>query len=364
MPSETVETPVATPSSAGGSRSESSPAAAPAGTTVTHGDAGSALIAAAERALAEEGAASSAAGAPAPKAGDTPEAAAATGTEQAPKPGQPADPTQTGKPESARNPELEAQFNRVARNTQAKVLEALGLKGVSYDQIPHVKQRISVAFGILQDLQKNPKDFHRRLGAELGEQGETSPADFKFPDGGLVAEDGKTRAYTQEQIIKEIVPALERKITQSLLSNGALSKVLDFVDGETQRKADESKTTERQQTVRSVLGEARQQPHFKEHESDIMAQIAAWNESHPEVLQARGVAWAVQAAYSKVLNEKVYGEGYKNSVEQSIREELRKKAVGGANPATVQGRSEGKKKELNSPEDLAAHMRELDAASA
>lgn len=366
MERATVETPVSVPSSAGGSRSESSPAAAPAGTTVTHGDAGSALIAAAERALAEEkGAASSAAGTPAPKAGDTAEAAGATGTEQPPKAGQPPDPSQAGKPEAARNTELETQFTRVARNAQSKVLEALGLKGVTYEQLPQVRKDIGISIGILRDLRKDPRDFHRRLGAELEAQGGGSASQpFKFPDGALVAEDGKTRTYSQEQIVKEIVPYLEKQITQALLSNGALSKVINYVDEETERKASEATTNQRQQNIRSVLVEARKSPHFSENEKDIMAQIAEWHQNDPEMLQARGVAWAVQAAYTKVLNEKVYGQGYENAVEQRIRENMRKKAAGGSGPAVEQGRTDGKKKELNSVDALAAHMREMDSASA
>lgn len=362
----TVETPVSQPSAAGGSRSESAPAAAPAGTTVTHGDAGSALIAAAERAIAEEkGAASSAAGAPAPKAGDTPEVAGATSTEQPPKAGQPEVPAQTGKSEPARNPELEAQFTRVARNAQSKVLEALGLKGVTFESLPQVKKDIGISIGILNDLRKDPRDFHRRLGAELEAQGGGPAAStFKFPDGVLLAEDGKTRAYSQDQIIKEIVPYLEKQITQALLSNGALSKVINYVDEETERKASESQSSARKQTIATVLQEVRNQPHFKENEPAIVAQISAWNEEHPEMLQSRGLAWAVQAAYTKVLNEKVYGESYRNSVEQSIREDMRKKAAGGSGPAADVGRVEGKKKELNSVDALAAHMRELDSASA
>lgn len=369
METPTIESPASTPSAVGGSKTESTPTSAPSGTSVTHGTAGSALIAAAERAMKEEGAASSAATAPAAKpAGDT------TGTVT--KPGDtttastqepPAGQASSGTTEPARNPELEQRFQNVARNAQTKVLEALGLKGITYQQIPAVAKEIQIAFGILRDLRKNPRDFATRLAAELDQQDGTAatgaPGEFKLPEGRLTTEDGKTRVYSEDQIRAEVIPALKKLITQELLSNGALSKVINYVDEETSRRQSEQQETERRQTVASALTEAREWPHFKEHEQKIVSIIAALNAADPARIKARGVAWALSYAYNQVLQKDIYGEGYRNTIENQVREDMKRKANGqtGAT-ADGTGRVDGTKPKLDNVTDLAEHLRRLEAA--
>lgn len=362
----TVETPASTPSAAGGSRSSSAPASAPAGTNVTHGTAGSALVAAASKMMEEEGAASSTAQPTGAPSGDTSNpAGTTTGQPTAATPQGGNGQAQPSGTEPARNTELEGRFRNVARNAQAKTLEALGLKGVSYDQIPEVSRQVQMGLRMLSDLKRDPRDLYRRLGAQLGEMdGENgTETPLKFPDGSLVAEDGKTRVYSQEQILKEVVPSLEKAITQKLLSNGTLQRVIGFVDDETQRRETEAGERQRKETVSQVLGEMRTMPHFKENEQKIVAAIAALHAANPQTIKARGVAWAVNWAYNRVLNQDVYGPTYRTGVEAEIREEMRKKANGGQQPVTSDaGRTDGKKTELRSVDELAAHMRKLEAA--
>lgn len=360
----TVESPVVTPTAAGGSRTSSAPATAPAGTTVTHGTAGSALIRAAEAALKTETDASSASTQPGEtKPGDT-SSTAATGDGKPPaaKPEQTTgqQPTTTGA-EGTPNPELEVRFKNVARNAQAKVLKALGLEGVTYADLPAVSKDLKLALGILKDLRTNAADFHKRLGAEIsGSGGGGDDKPFEFPKGRLRAEDG-TEAYSVDQI-REIVGSLEQQITKKLLSNGALQNVISFVDEESERRQASSKQAKNRETVTSVLTEMRERPHFKENEKDILNIIAAWNESQPDVLRARGVAWAVAAAYTQVLNSKVYGPSYESSVEARVRDDMKKKAGGSTivQPTGLGG--DGKKPELTNVSQLAERMRQMEAA--
>jgi hypothetical protein len=362
----TVESPASTPPAVGGSKSSNAPASAPAGTSVTHGTASAALIANATKMMEAEAGASSASTQPGGivPPGDTsgatpPAGSAATAPPQEPPTGQ--QPPEGGA-EGTRNPQLEARFQTVARNAQAKVLQALGLSGVTYQQLPALARDIGIGRGLLADLRKDPRAFHARLGAELEGAGGAPEAPFTLPQGKLKAEDG-TFAYSADQMA-EILAGFKKDITRELLQNGRIQDVISFVDGESERRSTEEAENARKQTISSVLTEMREKPHFKENEKDVIALIAAWNHADPARLRQRGVAWAVQAAYDEILQKKVYGVSYEANIEAKIREDMRKKA--GSTTivdANVRG-GDGKKPELNSVDALAEHMRRMEATGA
>jgi hypothetical protein len=237
----------------------------------------------------------------------------------------------------------------------------LGLGNVTYQQLPDVAKELRTALTLLADFRKNPADFISRVDAHLKTNGGVAQP-FKFPDGRLKAEDG-TLAYSAPQV-QEILQEFKKDLTRELLSQGPLQNVISYVDREShQREADDT-ARQAQETITSVLTEARQLPHFKENEQDIVNLIAAWNETHPEVLKSRGVAWAVQAAYNQLLTKKVYGPSYESGVENRIREEMKKKAAGGSVTVDPNVRGgDGKKPEITNVSQLAAHMEKLAAAS-
>lgn len=223
---------------------------------------------------------------------------------------------------------------------------------------PQTAQEIPVAMNILSQLRGDAKDFVTRLAGELGltvvpangagGKEETFEAD-------LESQDGKMKAYSAGMVDKVVARAVQ-KATETI--RGEMQPFVEFTGSE-QEKAQQRDLLERnRQTASTVLTEARELPHFKEHEKAIAEKLKGMD---VEVKKRLGPVAALYRAYNLVLSESVLPT-INVSAAQRVRDENIRKAAASHGAHPTDSGNDGKAPVLRDGDvsGLARHLEQLE----
>lgn len=320
--------------------------APPSGTSVSSGTASEAMIRAAEAAssAAPEPTGVAAVGDTTPPAGVSTPGATAAATGQPEASGQPA---ATGTRGEAPEPRIVAAVKNARAEVEAQYAWA---RDLNQDD---AKNGVS----LLREIRGDAAGFVRRLAQELGLSFAEAPkpevkAPWVKPVPALRSEDGKA-AYTDEQ-----VEAMLAHVKEEILGEVAPLR-------EAHTKAEEARTLgERiaaaKTRIDTALTEARNLPHFKEHEDAIGKKL---QQIPPQTRRELGAVACLHMAYNQVLAETVF-PSIATTAEAKVRDEYERKAAtstGTVRPTGASGEA-GKPTTLDTPVKLANHMEQLAAS--
>lgn len=287
-------------------------------------------------------------------------AASSAGTPEVPAtgvtPGAPAAATvQPGTPGTKASTPGPIPFDRhqsILDNTRKEVE---GRYGWAKDMNP---EDAKLALQLLGEIRTDPRKFYGELSQRLGVQQPQTGAPEKtedplaFPQPELVAQDGKTRAYSDRQIV-QIADIIKKQVL------GELRPVTEFYESETESRQAAAVQAEAKAIVTPVMEHARTLPHFKDNEELIKAEFL----KTPPALRAQiGPVAAMYRAYNTVLAAKVFPT-VNADAEKKVRETNQRKVATsqGVHPVDTGG-AQAKPVKLRdgNVNDLAAHMARLE----
>jgi hypothetical protein len=220
------------------------------------------------------------------------------------------------------------------------------------------QQEVTDAVNWMRSLRSDARGFYAQLGQELGVQEQAARgADDADPDPDLVSEDGRHKAYSATALAKI------RENDRQKTINAVMSKLQPFLKTaesiEEQRQVAEITNQARQQAA-DVLRDARNLPHWKDHEPAILAKMQAID---PAVRNRIGSIAALYQAYHAVLQESVFPT-IGLSAEQKVLADLQRKASAEHGHAVVNGGSNvGGTAKPRNVRELAQHLQHLESQS-
>lgn len=232
---------------------------------------------------------------------------------------------------------------------------------------PNDVEDIRTAMALVRDLRSDPRAFYQRLGQEIETRlpGERKTVDAKkFPEPGLISQDGKERAYSASQV-EQIAAIIEERTMAKVM--GEFKPMTEFVGSARQREAETANKTRSMELASEALTTARQLPHFQVAGADGKLQ------DHPEILKNLmalapetrakiGPIGALYLAYNQYLAQHVFPTADQDA-EKRVRASFDKKAAAsiGASPSGSGG--QGKPQEIKNVSDLARRMEQMAAGS-
>lgn len=246
----------------------------------------------------------------------------------------------------------DSRIEVAVRNARAEVEGRLGwAKDLTKEEALHAVQ-------VYRRMAADPHAFVKALLAEAGAgQAEEEEEELVDPDGDLISEDGKTKAYSEGAV---------KKLMQNLTSRlrAEMKPALTFA----QKAEQEAQTRE---TVRGIVQESRQvasqawetiskAPHFEENRAAISEAFAAID---PAFRRQVGSVAALYMAYNKVLAEQVLPNNEKKVGDKNLKD-LQRSAVASAGNVRPGSKQAPKAKIKDGDVDaLAAHMERMYSGS-
>lgn len=261
---------------------------------------------------------------------------------------------------AARGEAPEPRITAAVRNARAEVEEKYSwAKGFTPDDVADIQ----TALALVRDIRTNPREFYTRFGQELESRlpGEKKPkVEEKFPEPGLISQDGKERAYSASQM-EQIISLVENRITSRLTDQ--FKPTTEFVGSAREEQAKAANRMRSVELANEALSTARALPHFQvagadgklvDH-PDILKNIQAL----PAETRAKiGPIGSLYLAYNQYLAANVFPTADQDA-EKRVRASFDKKAAAsiGASPTSQGGN--GKPQELKTVSDLARRMEQM-----
>lgn len=318
--------------------------------SVTSGTASEAMIKAATASVSDPAAPASATGAAT--------TATQTGGIVPPKP-TPAATAQAERPTTSGDGIPPNRIEAAVRNARAKEAERLmSHYGLSRATSPeHVRN----ALAILNGLQSDPQgtiDYliangHIKVNGNGHGPSKTQPEESFEPE--LRSEDGKT-AYSASQVTALLKREIERARDEM---REEMRPLASHYATERQAREQLARVESARGVAQKALAQARDMPHFKEHEPAILSKLS---EMDPNVRKEFGPVAAMMMAYNEVLKENVFPTIATKAAQQVRDENARKAATSRGQVSPTGSESGGKVPELNGPDALARHMERLEAS--
>jgi hypothetical protein len=215
------------------------------------------------------------------------------------------------------------------------------------------------ALQLLKDLQSDPQSFFKELGERIKGLDGGAAEDEAYPEADLVNKDGTLKTYSHATHLKAL-DIHGRKVVAQVMKE--LKPFLSFTQSEQQRRQSEQAEATRVQQIDEALRDVRTRKHFTpENEPAILEILQA---IPAEDRKAKGPAWALNVAYNRFLEERVFPT-LETDTDKRLRDEYQRKAAagsGGVHP-TGQG-GDPKPQVIKGVDGLAKHMEQLAAAAA
>lgn len=250
----------------------------------------------------------------------------------------------------------EARITAATRNARTTLLQTIGDSvGLGRPLAEGDLKDLKTGMGLLTDLRDHAEEFFLSLGKELGYEIPQQAAEtYTMPKPSLKSEDGR-EAYSAEEV-SQIADIIERKVTAKLM--GEMQPLIGDREARATETARESVIRESRTLAGQALTEAREMPHFKEHEPAISERMRALTTADPQLRQRIGAIGVLYRAYNEILKEKVF-PSIDTSAETRIREDNARKAAGSTIVHPTGSSGDGKKVELRGVDDLARHMERM-----
>lgn len=210
------------------------------------------------------------------------------------------------------------------------------------------------ALELVERLERDPKLFHRDLATELRSDPDDDLVD---PEPDLKDMAGNPAAYSAKAVQQLVANASERAFRRFQQENRPLT---EFMQQATQQQQEQAALAQGRQTAATLLSELRQEPHFKEHEREIVALYAQMGQYR----ERYGAVATLNRAYQKYMVEKILPT--LSATERTrVVEDMQRSAVGGAQGAPQAASPQPPKRVIRdgNVDDLAARMREIAGAT-
>jgi hypothetical protein len=220
-------------------------------------------------------------------------------------------------------------------------------------------RKLGPALQLLKDLQSDPQSFFKELGERIKGLDGGAAEDEAYPEADLVNKDGTLKTYSHATHLKAL-DIHGRKVVAQVMKE--LKPFLSFTQSEQQRRQSERAEATRVQQIDEALKDVRTRKHFTpENEPAILEILQA---IPAEDRKAKGPAWALNVAYNRFLEERVFPT-LETDTDKRLRDEYQRKAAagsGGVHP-TGQG-GDPKPQVIKGVDGLAKHMEQLAATAA
>lgn len=262
-------------------------------------------------------------------------------------------------PEQRRNIILENTRRETEERVRKELKEQYGwAEGIQ-------REHVEAAFGLAQRLQQDPLGFLQQLQHELREHPQYASRfqqpeeeDEAFPEADLRSEPdpktGQVRETWSRQAIEKILSIQERRLMRAWQQQ--FGPYQQWAQQQYQAGEEANLHAYTQSIADEALANARELPHFKEHEEEIGKRLLA---VPAEVRNRIGAVACLYHAYNSVLKDKVF-PGMAAKAESASREQLTRKAAAAAGSVHPQdGAAAAGIKRPRTVDELARHMATL-----